>query len=408
MRWRGNQVDTKGRTFALAMVAGLICGPAVAWTYTTLHNFTGGADGSNPWSNLASDSSGNLYGTNQAGADFCSDDVYDGCGVVYKLDSVGALTTLHTFTGGSGGGDLTTGVTLAAGRIFGGANGGTTSNGMLYSMKLDGSAFTALHQFDGTDGDVPEGLLQRTTNGFIGITYNGGAGYRNGEGTGDGVLFFVSPEGQYKVLHRFEGNSDGRNPTDIVTDSAGNVFGSTYGGGGACPKAETCGTIFEYNPTSQAYSVIYRFTRQSDGYEPILGGVDSSGALYGAAYGGDSKHGTLFKLAPAAGGYSFILLASLKSHGPFDQPNNPPALGKDGALVGAMTYSLYIYHAGTVSYSKDGSSTLPNIDPLGQILIGRDSTIYGTSVNGAITPCVYSNGQQDANGCGSLFSYTLR
>jgi uncharacterized repeat protein (TIGR03803 family) len=209
-------------------------------------------------------------------------------------------------------------------------------------------------------------------------------------------------------LHRFEGNSDGRNPSEIVTDSSGNVFGSTYGGGGACPKGETCGTIFEYNPTSQVYSVIYRFTGQSDGDSPRLGAVDSSGALYGASDGGDSKHGTLFKLTPQGGSYSFTLLAALTSHQPGDQPNNPPALGKDGALVGATGSYLYVYHAGTVSTVKFGSSTLPDLDPLGQMLIGRDSTIYGTSVNGAITPCVYSNGQQAANGCGSIFSYTLR
>ena len=37
------------------------------WTYTSLHDFTGGTDGSNPYSNLVFDASGNLYGATYGG-----------------------------------------------------------------------------------------------------------------------------------------------------------------------------------------------------------------------------------------------------------------------------------------------------------------------------------------------------
>ena len=33
------------------------------WTYTSLHDFTGGSDGANPFSRLVLDANGNLYGT---------------------------------------------------------------------------------------------------------------------------------------------------------------------------------------------------------------------------------------------------------------------------------------------------------------------------------------------------------
>jgi hypothetical protein len=55
------------------------------WTYTSLHDFTGGSDGKNPISTLVSDADGNLYGTASAGGrtdGFCQ---YTACGVVFEI-----------------------------------------------------------------------------------------------------------------------------------------------------------------------------------------------------------------------------------------------------------------------------------------------------------------------------------
>ena len=49
-----------------------------AWTYTSLHEFTGGDDGGTPFGNLSLDSNGNLYGTTYAGG-------LNGNGVVFEL-----------------------------------------------------------------------------------------------------------------------------------------------------------------------------------------------------------------------------------------------------------------------------------------------------------------------------------
>jgi hypothetical protein len=38
-----------------------------AWTYASLHDFSGGSDGADPLGNLTSDSNGNLYGTTKFG-----------------------------------------------------------------------------------------------------------------------------------------------------------------------------------------------------------------------------------------------------------------------------------------------------------------------------------------------------
>ncbi len=48
------------------------------WTYTSLHDFTGGSDGGSPFSNVIFDAVGNLYGTAYAGGSH-------GVGVVWEI-----------------------------------------------------------------------------------------------------------------------------------------------------------------------------------------------------------------------------------------------------------------------------------------------------------------------------------
>ena len=66
-------------------------------TETVLYSFTGGADGANPYAGLIRDSAGNLYGTTYGGGT-------SNWGVVFKLDTTGTETVLHSFTGGADGG----------------------------------------------------------------------------------------------------------------------------------------------------------------------------------------------------------------------------------------------------------------------------------------------------------------
>lgn len=56
------------------------------WTLTTLHDFTGGADGGQPWGQVSLDSNGNIYGTASIGGSTvgsCVDGL--GCGVVWQI-----------------------------------------------------------------------------------------------------------------------------------------------------------------------------------------------------------------------------------------------------------------------------------------------------------------------------------
>jgi hypothetical protein len=66
------------------------------------------------------------------------------------------------------------------------------------------------------------------------------------------------------VLHTFVGGNDGANPNGgVVFDSAGNLYGTTYLGGGSGCGGKGCGTVFELFPSASdtwKEKVLHRFT----------------------------------------------------------------------------------------------------------------------------------------------------
>jgi uncharacterized repeat protein (TIGR03803 family) len=71
-------------TYEFGSVFKLTPTPKPPWTYTSLHDFTGGSDGGNSTSNVTFDASGNLYGTTVYGGTLggCGG---AGCGVVWEI-----------------------------------------------------------------------------------------------------------------------------------------------------------------------------------------------------------------------------------------------------------------------------------------------------------------------------------
>ena len=92
--------DSAGNLYGTAYNGGA-SGYGVAYKFdasrglTVLHSFTDGADGANPAGPVIRDSEGNLYGTTANGGKFSY-------GVVYKLDTSGSETVLHSFRAGGG------------------------------------------------------------------------------------------------------------------------------------------------------------------------------------------------------------------------------------------------------------------------------------------------------------------
>jgi uncharacterized repeat protein (TIGR03803 family) len=272
---------------------------------TVLHAFTGGTDGGQPQAGLVRDKAGNLYGTTTIGGDL-SCGYGSGCGLVFKLDKDGKEIVLHAFSnhpdGGHPRGDL---IRDKAGNFYGTTeSGGSSDYGTVFKLDPSGNE-TVLYSFSGiTSGEYPVGRLARDADGNLYGTTNGG---------GDpscylcGVVFKIDKAGNETVLHTFTGNPDGAYPFGGLTrDRAGNLYGSTYAGGGSngCYTLG-CGSVFKVDANGNE-TVLHGFTGGSDGEIPFGAMiVDKSGNLYGTAPAGGNRAcgqgsgcGVVFKLTP--------------------------------------------------------------------------------------------------------------
>lgn len=163
--------------------------------------------------------------------------------------------------------------------------------------------FQVLYTFQGgSDGAWPyAGLIADAAGNLYGTTSYGGSLTACG-GTGCGTVFKLDPTGHETVLYSFAGGTDGASPeASLIRDAAGNLYGTTYGGGSnACLGG--CGTVFRLDSAGHE-TVLYSFSGGTDGASPLGGLIaDTTGNFYGTtAFGGNPvgsglSLGVVFKL----------------------------------------------------------------------------------------------------------------
>ena len=297
-----------------------------AQTFSVIHYFTGGADGSDPYFGVVVDRNGNLYGTTSRGGDLSCSDQTGGCGVVYKITPEHTLSTLYTFTGGAPDGAAGDWLTIGP-------------NGTLYGTTIGGGAACF------------------------------GANYPNGCGT----VFSLQPPAhicastycpwQETVLYRFKGPpDDAKYPSSIVFDSHGNMFGVAQHGG-----TSNDGAVFELTPSSSGWTeqVLYSFTGGQDGWFPNGPlAIDSLGNLYGiASNGGQNGYGTVFELSPSGSGWAETTLFAFSAS---------TARFPEGGLIFDSSGNLF---------GSTGSSAVFELSPFGDVWIYQQ--IYALSGTGS-------------------------
>jgi hypothetical protein len=100
------------------------------------------------------------------------------------------------------------------------------------------------------------------------------------------TLVALSAQAQtYKILYQFHGETDGRGPgSSLVEDSAGNLYGTTQGGGNlSCNnnnnQGRGCGVVFKLSQSGDI-TILHRFQGGMDGVWPQAGLIrDASGNL---------------------------------------------------------------------------------------------------------------------------------
>jgi uncharacterized repeat protein (TIGR03803 family) len=250
------------------------------------------------------DKLGNLYGTTEGGG--------LESGTVFELTPTGTgqwtEIILYSFSirGLDGGTPLAALVFDAQGNLYGTTyHGGTYNYGTVFELAPDGNGNwvqTVLYSFKGgkqNDGAYPASPVVIDNLGNIfGATTGGGI-------PNHGVVFALSPNsgGQWveSILHSFAGTNDGNNPTGVVLNKVGDLFGATEKGG----STANYGTVFKLSQSSNGAwteSIIHRFTNDGAAYPGAPITSDGAGNLFGTTLGGGSDHGTVFRLALHANG----------------------------------------------------------------------------------------------------------
>jgi uncharacterized repeat protein (TIGR03803 family) len=259
-------------------------------TKTTLYTFAGGTDGYYPSGDLVADGAGNFYSVTSAGGD-------NDQGTIFKLDSSGTKTTLYSFCAKHNckdGADPDAGLIAdGSGNLYGVTYSGGDNQyyGTVFKLAPDGT-YTVLHSFGSGDGEFPNSKLVSDGAGNLYGTSGGPGGY--------GQIFKLAADGSLSILHTFS-STDGKGPRALIRSAAGDFYGSApYGGENlpACGNGPGCGTVFKLS-SAGVFSVLYRFVGGSDGFSPnevTLGTGPSSGSL--ALYGTTLDGNTAFKIIP--------------------------------------------------------------------------------------------------------------
>jgi hypothetical protein len=254
-----------------------------------------------------------------------------------------------------------------------------------------------------------------------------------------------------KLLHVFEGGSDGQNPAGgVVFDKQGNLYGATtYGGLSACAIGGQCGIVFELSPPVRkgdpwTETVIYEFQGQGDNDGGVPAGgliIDGLGNLYGTtAYGGSggcvvlglrAGCGTVYELSPpdrTDALWAETILYSFQGGDDGDFPSGDLTFDSRGTLYGATQFGggkgnacdvFYGGNCGTAfklsppkqkggAWSEqvlhsfagivNGNQTGDGANPNGGLVLNGKGTIYGTTYIGGYNCAHHSN-----QGCGTVF-----
>ena len=330
---------------------------AHAQTFTVIHNFSGGLDGSEPSSGVTIDQAGNLYGSTFEGD--------AGTGTTYKLSNR------------NGGGWV-----LQPLLFF-----NNQSKGVIpYDRPIFG----------------PNGSL------YLSVGYGGVGPCQTYNGTGCGAVVNLQPPITPPVsplvmwldtpLYKFTGGSDGGNPYsgDIIFDHAGNIYGTAFNGGTAntsCPGG--CGVVYElvHNSNGWTENVLYAFSGP-DGSHPWAGlTFDQLGNLYGTtSTGGASNFGTIFELSPSNGSWTLQTLRNFSgSDGAypyaglvFDAAGNMYGASTSmGPNAGGTAFELSPNGSGGWTFSILYNFTGPNgglyPGPVANLAFDSQGNLYGTT-----------------------------
>jgi uncharacterized repeat protein (TIGR03803 family) len=407
----GTSLRLSALVLAMVFVLAIVATPAAqAQTFKVIYDFPN-YPGTVPMAGLAIDRAGNLYGTTRSGGDLngfvCQLFYWIGCGTVFKLtkyDSGWLYSRLYEFHGADGAYPESP-VTIAAnGSLFGGTGlGGNCTYsvygcGVLFELQPGAHApksavypwsETVLHVFtgNGDGGPYPSELIFDSAGNLYGTTAAGGV-------QGAGNIFQLQLYGGSWVvnnLYTFYGTSDGLYPHGVTFDSAGNLYGGTRQGGNTdCYPFQGCGTIFQLTPSQSGWTetVLHVFDQNTEGGGPGAVIFDQAGNMYGVTRGLVNP-GIVWEMSPSNGGWTFTVLYRFTGYndgGPdgrltMDAAGNLYGVtNREGAYEDGTVFKLSPSNGGwTYTDLYDFQGGLDGCAPDGFVTVDASGNIFGTT-----------------------------
>jgi uncharacterized repeat protein (TIGR03803 family) len=380
--------------------------------FKVLHSFgSDKSDGTYPYSALALDGEGNLFGTTVSGGSASP------LGTLFTLKTTGEkFAVIHSFAGGASDGRNPYASLLLAGGILYGTSyrGGASDAGTVFAITTGGIDLVVLHSFAGAplEGAYPRAaLLYDGASTLFGTTSTGGA-------SDLGALFSVRTDGTgFTVLHSFLGGaSDGALAyAAVVSDGEGNLFGTTYQGG-----VNNRGTVYTIKDNGSGFAVLHSFAGgTTDGSLPYAGLVLDGSRLYGTTFrGGASDLGTVFSLQTDGDDFAVLHSFAGGTVGDGSFPRAGLVLDGDGNLYGTTYTGGATNNRGTVfTLTTEGTdfsvlhsfspSTSDGSSPWAALLLDGDGNLYGTTSRGGASNwgTVFTL-KTNGDGFGLLHSFT--
>ncbi len=360
----------------------------------TLHTFTG-RDGETPECTLVLGPGGDLYGTTTRGG--------KGYGTIFKITQDGRFTSLAQFDYWNGAIPLSLVFDAKSNGFYGAAEtGGTNRTGTLFHVTPEGKII-ALHSF----GPKPAGKSYANAGGAnpfsSPIVGKDGALYgtvRNGGRYGGGILYKLSLDGTFTVLHDFKPDDGQHSERTPYQNADGTLYGTTSDGG-----HNGYGTVYQVGLNGK-YKVLHSFSPEDGvypkgpptsspggGFEGIMREGHASGKYWAYLI---TRKGDFYRISTEGSNDTF-LPAFASTHGPdgsfYDTTFHWTSA--DGGTVYRVTPQsqvtlLYQFHAGAGGYG-----------PCGGITFMPNGVLYGTTYNGGLDALGADTGH------GTIYKLTL-
>ncbi len=318
------------------------------------------------------------------------------------LKADAAVSIIHHFAPGNGGNGPTgnSGLVYDGNKLYGvtadSRDNDDSTRGTVFSMNPDGTDFTTLHHFSGTDGRNPYSSLVLSGDTLYGTT-------QSSLGNNFGTVFKLSTNGaDFQTLHTFSNApSDG----GILTEGRLILDGSTLYGTTTGSINNGAGTIFKLQTDGSGFERLKLFTDGSDGSFIAAGLVLNNSKLYGVAGGGTSGLGNVFSLD--TNGANFNVLRNFSGGANDGDIPRSHVMISDNILYGTtrrggdngdgIIYKMNLDGTG-FNILHEFNSLFDGADPDGSLILAGD-TLYGITEEGTSgdNGIIYSIGIDGSN-----------